>query len=90
MQKTLNHFSDFKPHSYNGLVYCCLMHEKNYGGFGEYWCKSETLEDAIEEAKAAAGKYMGSRFALGDVIDRISVSERKSDGNTYHMADVEL
>lgn len=36
MQKNLNHFSDYKPHSYNGLVYCCLMHERNYGGFGEY------------------------------------------------------
>lgn len=33
---------------------------------------------------------MGSRFALGGVIDRISVSERKSDGNTYHVADIEL
>lgn len=90
MQKNLNHFSDFKPRSYNGLVFCCLMHERNYGGFGEYWCKSETLEDAITEARAAANKYMESRFALGDVIDRISVSERKSDGNTYHVADIEL
>ena len=59
-------------------------------GFGEYWCKSETLEDAITEARASANKYMESRFALGDVIDRISVSERKSDGNTYHVADIEL
>lgn len=89
MQKNLNHFSDFKPHSYNGLVYCCPIDLTNVG-FGEYWCKSETLEDAIEEAKAAARKYMGSRFALGDVIDRISVSEKKSDGNTYHVAEIEL
>ena len=90
MQKNLNHFSDFKPHSYNGLVYCCLMHETNYGHFGEYWCKSKTLAAAIKEAKAAAREYMGSRFAGDDVIDRISVSERRSDGNTYHVADVEL
>lgn len=81
MQRNVNIATDFKPSTVEGLRFSALMHE-THGHIGEYWCKAGTLEDAKAEAMVAARQYMRSRFGTGDVIDRITLSEKMPSGET--------
>lgn len=89
MQRNVNIATGFKPRTAKGLRFSALMHE-THGHVGEYWCEADALEDAKAEAIAAAHQYMGSRFGAGDVIDRISMSEKMPSGETESRGSFEI
>ena len=89
MHKNINLTAKFNPRRYDNLRFSCLMQEER-GHYGEYYCEADTLEGAIEEAKEAAAHYMNSRFGDGYNIVRLMFSEHKADGESYHVADVQL